>query len=390
MRRINNLFSAFFAVKINIFTAYHLEIMAVHIHERHNWINFQWEDEKILILLSEVRHLQGKLIGKVELLGFELKDEANLETLIQDVVKSSEIEGEILNPEQVRSSIATRLGLNNSGLVNSDRHIDGVVEMMLDATQNTDKTISAERLFGWHGALFPIGRSGLYKINVAQWRTGDMQVVSGGMGREIVHFEAPKAERLAEEMKNFIDWFNTDSIIDPVLKAAIVHLWFVTIHPFDDGNGRIARALTDMQLSKADGVNQRFYSMSAQIKQERKEYYAVLERTQKGDTDITNWIVWFLNCLKKAIIASNTIIDKVVRKHHFWIRNMVNVSNDRQRIILNKLMDNFEGNLTSSKWAKMTKVSADTALRDITDLVNKGILSKTSSGGRSTNYELNW
>ncbi|MBD1432302.1 Fic family protein [Sphingobacterium sp. DN00404] len=364
--------------------------MAVYIHERHNWADFQWEDEKILNLLSEVRHFQGKLIGKVELLGFELRDEANLETLILDVVKSSEIEGEILNPEQVRSSIAIRLGLDNSGLVNSDRHIDSVVEMMLDATQNADKAISKERFFGWHGALFPTGRSGLYKIDVARWRRGDMQVVSGGMGREVVHFEAPKAERLEEEMKNLMAWFNTDSIIDPVLKAAIAHLWFVTIHPFDDGNGRIARALTDMQLSKADGVNQRFYSMSAQIKQERKEYYAVLEKTQKGDTDITNWIVWFLHCLKQAIISSNTIIDKVVRKHHFWMQNNANISNARQRMMLNKLMDNFEGNLTSSKWAKMTKVSADTALRDITDLVNRGVLSKTDSGGRSTNYELNW
>jgi len=364
--------------------------MAVYIHERHNWADFQWEDEKILNLLSEVRHLQGKLIGKVELLGFELRDEANLETLILDVVKSSEIEGEILNAEQVRSSIAIRLGIENSGLVNSDRHIDGVVEMMLDATQNADKAISKERFFGWHGALFPTGRSGLYKIDVARWRSGDMQVVSGGMGREVVHFEAPKAERLEEEMKNLMHWFNTDSIIDPVLKAAIVHLWFVTIHPFDDGNGRIARALTDMQLSKADGVNQRFYSMSAQIKQERKEYYAVLEKSQKGDTDITHWIVWFLHCLKQAIISSNTIIDKVVRKHQFWMQNNANISNDRQRMMLNKLMDNFEGNLTSSKWAKMTKVSPDTALRDITDLVNRGVLSKTDSGGRSTNYELNW
>jgi Fic family protein len=364
--------------------------MAVYIHERLNWTDFQWEDHKILNLLSEVRHLQGKLIGKVELLGFELQDEANLETLIQDVLKSSEIEGEILNPEQVRSSIATRLGLDNSGLIQSDRHIDGVVEMMIDATQTTDKTISIERLFGWHGALFPIGRSGLYKIDVAQWRSGDMQVVSGGMGKEVVHFEGPKAERLEEEMKRFIGWFNMDSSIDPVLKAAIVHLWFVTVHPFGDGNGRIARALTDMQLSKADGVNQRFYSMSAQIKQERKEYYTILEKTQKGDSDITNWVVWFLNCLKEAIIASNTIIDKVVGKHHFWMQNNVHISNERQRMMLNKLMDNFEGNLTSSKWAKMTKVSADTALRDITDLVHKGILIKADSGGRSTNYELNW
>ncbi|AIM39135.1 cell division protein Fic [Sphingobacterium sp. ML3W] len=364
--------------------------MAVYLHERHNWTVFMLDDEKILNLLSEVRHLQGKIIGKVELLGFALKDEANLETLIQDVVQSSEIEGEILNPEQVRSSIATRLGLDISGLIHADRHIDGVVEMMLDATQNTDKTLSDERLFGWHAALFPIGRSGLYKIDVAQWRNGDMQVVSGGIGREVVHFEAPKAERLTEEMTKLIDWFNSDSNIDPVLKAAIVHLWFVTIHPFDDGNGRIARALTDMQLSRADGVNQRFYSMSAQIRKERKGYYAILEKTQKGDSDITNWIVWFLKCLKEAIISSSIIIDKVVKKHHFWMANASKIGNDRQRMMLDKLLDDFEGNLTTSKWAKISKVSADTALRDIIDLVNKGILLKADSGGRSTNYELNW
>lgn len=364
--------------------------MAVYIHERHNWTNFQWENEKILNLLSEVRHLQGKLIGKIELLGFELKDEANLETLIQDVVKSSEIEGEILNPEQVRSSIANRLGLDNFGGLNSDRHIDGVVEMMLDATQNPNKELTTDRLFGWHASLFPIGRSGMYKIEVGKWRIGDMQVVSGGFGREIVHFEAPKADRLEVEMDKLIEWFNTATNIDPVLKAAIIHLWFVTIHPFDDGNGRIARALTDMQLSKADGVNQRFYSMSAQIRNERKSYYEILEKTQKGDSDITNWIIWFLLCLKEAMISSSVIIDKVVKKHQFWISNASKISNERQRLMLNKLMDNFEGNLTSSKWAKMTKVSADTALRDITDLVNKEILVKTESGGRSTNYEFKW
>lgn len=389
-RRINSLFSAFFAVNNPYIYRIYFKVMAVYIHERHNWTDFKWNGEEILNLLSEVRHMQGKLIGKVELLGFELKEEANLETLIQDVVQSSEIEGEILNPEQVRSSIANRLGLDNSGMLPSDRHIDGVVDMMLDATQNADKTLSTERLFAWHGSLFPTGRSGLFKIEVAQWRTGDMQVVSGGMGREVVHLEAPKPQRLEEEMTKLIAWFNMDANIDPVLKAAIVHLWFATIHPFDDGNGRIARALTDMQLSKSDGVNQRFYSMSAQIKQKRKEYYAVLEKTQKGDSDITNWIVWFLNCLKEAIISSDTIIDKVVRKHQFWILHESKIANVRQRMMLNKLMDNFEGNLTSSKWAKITKVSADTALRDITDLVNKEVLSKTKSGGRSTNYELNW
>ncbi|THD33578.1 MAG: Fic family protein [Flavobacterium johnsoniae] len=362
--------------------------MPIYIHQLKNWADFQWNEQDFISLLSEVRNLQGKLMGKVELLGFELKDEANLETLIQDVVQSSEIEGEILNPEQVRSSIATRLGLEDSGLQHSDRHIDGVVEMMLDATQNNDKTLSDERLFGWHAALFPTGRSGMYKIEVAKWRSGDMQVVSGGMGREIVHYEAPKAELLEQEMKQFINWFNTESNLDPILKASIAHIWFVTIHPFDDGNGRIARAITDMQLSKADGVNQRFYSMSAQIKNERKSYYKILEYTQKDDLDITEWIIWFLECLKNAILSSNTIIDKVVKKHQFWARNAGLISNERQQKMLNKLMDNFEGNLTTSKWAKITKSSQDTALRDITDLVNKGILVKANSGGRSTHYEL--
>lgn len=377
MRRIICIFTASIRIK-----------MAIYIHQLKNWTNFQWNEQDFISLLSEVRNLQGKLMGKVELLGFELKDEANLETLIQDVVQSSEIEGEILNPEHVRSSIATRLGLEDSGLQHSDRHIDGVVEMMLDATQNNDKTLSNERLFGWHAALFPTGRSGMYKIEVAKWRSGDIQVVSGGMGREIVHYEAPKAELLEQEMKQFIDWFNSDSSLDPILKACVAHLWFVTIHPFDDGNGRIARAITDMQLSKADGVNQRFYSMSAQIKNERKAYYKILKHTQKDDLDITQWIVWFLECLKNAILSSNTIIDKVVKKHQFWAKNAGLINNVRQQKMLNKLMDDFEGNLTTSKWAKITKTSQDTALRDITDLVNKGILIKANSGGRSTHYEL--
>lgn len=363
--------------------------MPIYIHQLKNWANFQWNEQDIISLLGEVRNLQGKLIGKVELLGFALKDEANLETLIQDVVQSSEIEGEILNPEQVRSSIATRLGLENSGLEHSDRHIDGVVEMMLNATQNSNKVLDKERLVGWHSALFPTGRSGMYKIEVAKWRTGDMQVVSGGMGREIIHYEAPKAEYLEQEMNAFFNWFNTETKLDPILKASIAHLWFVTIHPFDDGNGRIARAITDMQLSKADGVNQRFYSMSAEIKNQRKSYYTILEHTQKGDLDITDWIVWFLECLKKAILSSNTIIDKVVQKHQFWMRNAGLVSNDRQKKMLNKLMSDFNGNLTTSKWAKITKSSQDTALRDIADLVKQGVLIKANSGGRSTYYLLN-
>jgi Fic family protein len=362
--------------------------MAIYIHQLKNWPNLNWNEQEFISLLNEVRVLQGKLIGKVELLGFELKDEANLETLIQDVLQTSEIEGEILNPELVRSSIATRLGLEYSGLEQSNRHIDGIVELMLDATQNDNKTLTNERLFGWHAALFPTGRSGMRKIEVANWRSGAMQVVSGGMGREIVHYEAPKSERLASEMKQFIDWYNCEQNLESLLKAAVAHLWFITIHPFDDGNGRIARAITDMQLSKSDGVNQRFYSMSTEINKQKKNYYTILEKTQKGDLDITEWIIWFFECLKNSILYSSTIVDKVVKKHHFWVKNAGKISNERQQIMLNKLMDNFEGNLNTSKWAKMAKTSPDTALRDITDLVNKGILIKANSGGRSTHYIL--
>ncbi|OXA98205.1 cell filamentation protein Fic [Flavobacterium oncorhynchi] len=363
--------------------------MAIYIHQIKNWPNLQWNEQEFNLLLSEVRILQSKLMGKVELLGFELKDEANLETLIQDVIQTSEIEGEILNPELVRSSIATRLGLQYSGLEHSDTHVDGIVELMLDATQNNNKTLTDERLFGWHAALFPTGRSGMHKIEVAYWRSGDMQVVSGGIGREIVHYEAPKAEQLALEMKNFIDWYNVNQNLESLLKAALAHLWFITIHPFDDGNGRIARAITDMQLSKSDGVNQRFYSMSTEINKQKKSYYTILERTQKGDLDITDWIIWFLECLKNSILHSSVIVDKVVKKHHFWVKYASKISNERQQTMLNKLMDNFEGNLNTSKWAKMAKTSPDTALRDITDLVNKGILIKADSGGRSTHYILN-
>ncbi|OXB08402.1 cell filamentation protein Fic [Flavobacterium plurextorum] len=362
--------------------------MAIYIHQLKNWPNLQWEETEFISLLSEVRNFQGKLMGKVELLGFELKDEANLETLIQDVIQTSEIEGEILNPELVRSSIATRLGLEYSGLEHSDRHIDGIVELMLDATQNDNKILTDDRLFGWHAALFPTGRSGIHKIEVANWRSGDMQVVSGGMGREIVHYEAPKAQQLVLEMKQFINWYNDEQNLESLLKAAIAHLWFITIHPFDDGNGRIARAITDMQLSKSDGINQRFYSMSTEINKQKKSYYTILERTQKDNLDITEWIIWFLECLKNSILYSSVIVDKVVKKHHFWVKNTSKISNERQQIMLNKLMDNFEGNLNTSKWAKMAKTSPDTALRDITDLVNKGILIKADSGGRSTHYIL--
>jgi Fic family protein len=364
--------------------------MKAFIHQKDNWPEFTWNSNHFLSLLSEARNLQGRLIGKMETLGFDLRNEALLDTLTLDVLKSSEIEGEFLNPDQVRSSIARRLGMEIAGAVESDRNVDGVVEMMLDATQNCFTPLSAERLFDWHAALFPTGRSGMYKITVADWRkdtTGPMQVVSGAMGKENVHFQAPDSELLEEEMSRFIDWFN-NSNIDLVIKASIAHLWFVTIHPFEDGNGRIARALTDILLAQSDKSNQRFYSMSAQIRIERKQYYEILEKTQKGDLDITDWIVWFLNCLINALISTDSILTRVLFKAEFWQKHIDTAINDRQRKLLNKIMDGFEGKLTSSKWAKIAKCSKDSAVRDINDLIEKGILQKEAAGGRSTNYEL--
>ena len=364
----------------------------LYIHQRQDWPDFTWNHAELLTRLGMVRHLQGKLLGKMSSLGFDLQQEAELETLTQGVLKSTEIEGEFLNPEQVRSSIARRLGMNISGLVPSDRHVDGVVEMMLDATQQNEKPLTAERLFGWHAALFPTGRSGMYKIAVGAWRndsTGPMQVVSGGMGRERVHFQAPDAGVLEKEMNAFIAWFNREDTMDPVIKAAIAHLWFLTIHPFDDGNGRIARAIADMELSRADGSPQRFYSMSAQIRLERNRYYEILEQTQKGDLDITEWLLWFLDCLTGALRATDHALARVLTKAKFWERHRAVVLNERQRLMINQLFDGFEGKLTSSKWAKIAKCSADTALRDIQDLVHKGMLKKDAAGGRSTSYELN-
>ena len=363
--------------------------MAKYIHQLNHWPHFQWNESAFITLLAEVSTLQGKLLGKVELLGFQLKDEANLETLILDVLHTSAIEGEVLNPELVRSSIAKRLGLEHTILEHNSSKIDGIVDLMLDATQNNKKIINEERLFGWHATLFPTGRSGMYPIEVGKWRIDSIQVVSGGLGREKIHFEAPEFEKLNQEMNQFIHWFNQEAVLDPILKAAITHLWFITIHPFADGNGRIARALTDMQLSKADGINRRFYSMSNEINKQKKSYYTILEHTQKGDLDITNWIIWFLECLKVSIISSQIIVDKVIWKHQFWVVNASKINNERQQKMLNILMDDFEGNLTTSKWAKMQKTSTDTALRDITDLLKKGILLKANEGGRSTHYILN-
>ena len=365
--------------------------MSVYIYQKDNWPNFSWKAEDIVNLLSEARNLQGRLIGKMELLGFDLRNEAQLDTLTLDVLKSSEIEGEFLNPDQVRSSVARKLGMDIAGSVDSDRNVDGVVEMMIDATQNCFNPLTENRLFNWHAALFPTGRSGMYKITVADWRKdtkGPMQVISGAMGKEKVHFQAPDSDLVENEMLLFLDWFNNYDKIELVIKAAIAHLWFVTIHPFEDGNGRITRALSDMILARADKSNQRFYSMSAQIRKERKGYYEILEITQKGNLDITEWIKWFLQCLINALKSTDSILRQVLFKADFWNKHSKTIINERQRKLINKLLDGFDEKLTSSKWAKIAKCSKDTAIRDINDLINKNILRKEPAGGRSTNYEL--
>jgi Fic family protein len=365
--------------------------MATYIHNLKGWPRFEWNSQDLAEQLAAVRHRQGRLLGRMEALGFELRAEAVLQTLTEDVLKSSEIEGEVLDKEQVRSSIARRLGMDIGALAPVDRDVEGVVEMMLDATQNYRAPLTDERLFAWHAALFPTGRSGMTKIIVGAWRdeaSGPMQVVSGPIGREKVHYEAPAAARLDGEITAFIEWFNGTAPLDPVLKAAIAHLWFVTIHPFEDGNGRIARAIADMMLARSEGSPQRFYSMSAQIRLERKDYYAILERTQKGDLDITVWLQWFLGCLDRAFDGAEDILANVLRKARFWEAMAGQPLNERQRKVVNRLLDGFEGKLTSSKWAALTKTSPDTALRDINDLVARGVLVKDEGGGRSTSYSL--
>jgi len=367
--------------------------MARYIHQLPDWPKFRWDQNSLAQPLAAVRHRQGRLIGRMQALGFALREEAVLNTLTEDVLKSSEIEGEILDKDQVRSSIARRLGIDAGALLSADRNVEGVVEMMLDATQKYKEPLTAERLFGWHASLFPTGRSGISKITVGAWRDdtlGAMQVVSKVFSdRPKVHYEAPAAPRLEAEMKSFLDWFNGKDSIDPVLKAALAHLWFVTIHPFDDGNGRIARAIADMSLARSENSPQRFYSMSAQIRLERNAYYDMLEATQKrGDLDITPWLEWFLSCLDRAFDGAETILAAVFRKAEFWKKHAAAPLNDRQRDILNRLLDGFEGKLTSSKYAKIEKTSPDTALRDITDLVERGILAKDEGGGRSTSYSL--
>ena len=374
-----------------IIAAYHAVNMLTYIHERRDWPRFRWGDSALAGRLASVRHRQGRLVGRMEALGFPLASEATLATLTEDVVTTSAIEGESLDRRQVRSSLARRLGIDIGALAKADRHVDGIVEVMLDATQNYGKKLTAERLFGWHAALFPTGRSGIARITVGGWRrdkAGPMQVVSGRPGKERVHFEAPGAARLAGEMKAFLGWFNGESGIDPVLKAGLAHLWFVTVHPFDDGNGRIARAIADMALARAEQSPQRFYSMSAQIREERSAYYAILEATQKADLDVTRWLTWFLGCLDRAFGGAEAILASVLRKARFWRKHAAAGLNERQRKMLNRLFDGFEGKLTSSKWAKIAKSSADTAQRDIADLVARGILAKDAAGGRSTSYLL--
>ncbi len=327
-------------------------------------------------------------MGRMNTLGFSTKEEATLSTLTLDVIKSSEIEGEKLDYNQVRSSIARRLGINLAGLIPANRNVEGVVEMMLDATQNHHKPLTKKRLFGWHSALFPTGHSGIHKIEVGRYRTGEMQIVSGAMGKEKIHYEAVPANKVKEEMEKFLKWFNDNSTIDPVIKSAIAHFWFIIIHPFDDGNGRIARAISDLMLARADKAKERYYSLSSQILVERKLYYSVLQKVQHSNGDITEWLIWFLRCLKNSIIATEDTLQNILRKNEFWKTHENTVLNERQRLLLNKLLDGFEGKLQSSKWAKIAKCSPDTALRDIKDLIDKDILRQELKGGRSTNYEL--
>lgn len=365
--------------------------MTTYIHQVPGWPRFVWDAKILAPQLAKVRNHQGRLTGRMETLGFDLREEALLETLTSDVLKSSEIEGERLDQSLVRSSLARKLGMDVGALAPEDRDVEGIVSMMLDATQNHGEPLKEDRLFGWHAALFPTGRSGMKKIVVGAWRpetAGPMQVVSGPIGKEKVHFEAPSADRLPGEMAKFLEWFNRKDETDLVLRAALAHLWFVTIHPFEDGNGRIARAIADMALTRSEEGTQRFYSMSAQIRAERSAYYDILENTQKGGLDVTAWLQWFLACLDSAFSGADGALANVLRKANFWNAHKDAPLNDRQRKVINRLLDGFEGKLHTAKWAALTKTSTDTALRDITDLVERGILVREAGGGRSTNYSL--
>lgn len=362
----------------------------IYIWQQREWPNFSWDDARLSYKLGKVRSLQGRLIGKLSTLGFDMKNTATLDALTSDITQSSEIEGEMLDNGQVRSSVARHLGIETEGLPEADRYIDGIVQVMIDATQNYMLPLTEKRLFNWHAALFPTGRSGMHKITVANWRQGSepMQVISGVMGKEKVHYQAPGSDHVSDQMKLFMDWANGNQKTDPVLKAAIAHLWFVTIHPFDDGNGRLSRTITDLFLTRADEMPHRFYSMSAEIRKQHKNYYKILGKTQKGDLDITEWLEWFLDCLEASLLDTGKSVDTVLQKTSFWDKHRLVPMNERQIKMVNLLWDGFEGKLTSSKWGKITKCSTDTALRDIQDLIIKGILRKTDEGGRSTNYEL--
>jgi Fic family protein len=366
--------------------------MTKYIYQLNQWPDFQWDESQISPKLASVRFKQGRLIGQMENLGFQLQKEATLTAMTEEVIKSSEIEGELLDVAQVRSSIARQMRIEVTGIVPSDRQVDGVVEMMIDATQNFNQELTDDRLFGWHALLFPTGRSGARKIVVGNWRNNveedPMQVISGAMGREKIHFKAPDSIYVPAEMEAFIRWFNEELKLDSLLKAAIAHLWFVTIHPFEDGNGRIARSIADMQLTRSDQSPYRFYSMSAQIRLERNSYYAILEETQKGDLDITNWLMWFLACLDRALDGSRALLDKVLSKAKFWERFQSLSMNDRQSQMINMLLDGFEGKLTTTKWAKITKTSADTALRDIQDMISKNVLVKVGESKKGASYEI--
>ena len=362
----------------------------MYIYELSDWAHFSWQEDKISNLLSEVSFLQGEIIGKMAALGFDFQQETILQNMTDEITKSSEIEGEILNTEQVRSSIARRLNINSNNMVSSSHHIDGIVEMMIDATHNYKEEITLKRLCGWHASLFPTGYSGMYKIKVGELRDdkdGPMQVVSSDMRHSVVYYEAPAADKLAGYMKDFLDWANNETAINPIIKAAVTHLWFITLHPFEDGNGRITRALTDMMLSKAENTPYRFYSMSAQIQKDKKEYYTVLGNTQKGSLDITDWLCWFLKCLAKSIVNSSELVDKIIHKALCWQEFNKTVLDKNQQKIINMLLDGFEGNLTSGKWAKICKCSQDTAARSIKYLIENNILEQKGSG-RSTHYIL--
>jgi Fic family protein len=366
--------------------------MMEYIYQNSDWPDFRWEKGKVINLLGDVRNKQGRLLGKMESIGFNLQREAFLDTMTLEVVKSSEIEGEILSLEQVRSSVAKHLGIEMAYPVESGRNVEGVVSMMIDATENYRSSLTKERLFEWHSSLFKTGGKKSAGITAGAWRKdlkGPMQVVSGAIGKEIVHFQAPDASLVEKEMTRFLKWFNVQDDNDQIIKSAIAHLWFVTVHPFEDGNGRIARALAELLLVRSDKSSQRFYSMSAQIRIERKEYYRILEKTQRGGPDITEWIVWYLNCLMNAIGSAEIVLTKVLQKAEFWRNNSDKILNERQRSVLSRLIDGFGGKLNTSKWATITKCSTDTALRDIQDLISKGILKKDEiPGGRSTNYIL--